>query len=239
MKDTPRLAVIPARGGSTRIPNKNIRPFAGRPLIAWTIDAAVASGLFDRVLVSTDDQDIAAAARDRGLDVPFLRREHADSVAPVSLATATAAEQASAVWGERYAMVVQLLPTCPLRTATHLRAALEAFQAWGGPFQLSCARAVLDDPWWALQPTDQGFTPLFPDALTSRSQDLPELRKPTGAVWVAHFDALVEQRTFYGRGYRWHELPWEAGIDIDTAEQWELAEALAAMRAGGSTVTDP
>ena len=88
-----QIAVIPARGGSKRIPRKNIIGFFGKPLIAWTIDAARESGLFDRVLVSTDDAEIAAIARDWGAEVPFLRDRHADDVAPVARATLRALEQ--------------------------------------------------------------------------------------------------------------------------------------------------
>ena len=89
-----RIAIIPARGGSKRIPLKNIIPFQGRPMISWSISAALDTGLFDRVLVSTEDEEIAAIGRSAGAEVPFLRRGHFDDHTPVSLATLTALEQA-------------------------------------------------------------------------------------------------------------------------------------------------
>src|SRR5690606_40024071 len=119
-----RIAIIPARGGSKRIPHKNITEFCGKPMIAWTIQAAKDSGLFDRVLVSTDDQRIAEVSKTWGAEVPFLRASFADDHTPVSEATASALQQAMNHWQESYASVTQLMANCPLRTADDITQAV-------------------------------------------------------------------------------------------------------------------
>src|ERR1039458_1916651 len=109
------LAVIPARGGSTRIPRKNIREFMGHPLIAYTIEAALESGVFARVIVSTDDEEKAETSRRFGAEVPFMRSAAlSDNHAASSPVTADALERVDP-WGELYFYVAQLLPTSPLR----------------------------------------------------------------------------------------------------------------------------
>src|SRR5580698_5131234 len=111
------VAIIPARGGSKRIPGKNIRPLAGKPIIAYTIAAALESGLFERVVVSTDSEAIAAIARQFKAEVPFLRDQAlADDFTPVSSATADALLRLDPA-GDRFDSVAQLMPNCPLRTA--------------------------------------------------------------------------------------------------------------------------
>ena len=109
------IAVIPARGGSKRIPFKNIIEFMGKPMIAWTIKAATESRIFDRVILSTDSQKIAKVGRNYGLDVPFLRKEKNDDFSPVSEATIAAIKQAEEYYNESYDIVIQLMANAPLR----------------------------------------------------------------------------------------------------------------------------
>lgn len=227
MKKTIRLAVITARGGSKRLPRKNIMPFAGRPMIAWTIDAARDSSCFDRILVSTDDAEIAEVARECGLDVPFLRQQAADDVAPISQAVVHAVEQCREGLGEDYERVTLLMPNCPLRTAQDIRDAHAAFDSRDASFQLSCFRFGWMNPWWAMKLDHDGIAePIFPDALTARSQDLPPLYCPTGAIWIARTEALMAAGTFYGPGRIFHPLPWQSAVDIDDAEDFEFAKAV-------------
>ena len=108
------IAIIPARGGSKRVPGKNIRPLAGKPLIAYTIEAALTCGLFHRVVVSTDSEEIAAVARVHGAETPFLRSAGiSDDVTPISAATADALERLDPA-GVLYSAVAQLMANCPL-----------------------------------------------------------------------------------------------------------------------------
>jgi len=227
------LAVVPARGGSKRIPSKNIRELSGRPLIAYTIDAALESGVFERVVVSTDDPAIAEVARAAGAEAPFLRpAELADDHTPSSLVTLDALTRLDPD-GTAYASVAQLLPTCPLRDAADVRASLDAFRSDDRSFQISVVPFGWLDPWWALQlGNDDEVTPLFDEPLTRRSQDLPELFCPTGAIWWARSPALRRERTFYGPGVRGFPIPWQHGVDVDTLDDLAMARALLAMRRG-------
>lgn len=224
------LGVIPARGGSQRIPGKNIAPVAGKPLLAWTVGAALGSGVLDRVIVSTDDEEIAAVARSLCADVPSLREGLADHVAGADAVTAAVVRGLAAA-GDHYDDVVQLLPTCPLRNADHVRAAVTQFRAGGARAQASCFRFGWDNPWWALELDGSGGARfVFPQATEERSQDLPPLYGLTGAVWVAASDAWLERDGFPLDACSWFELPWQAAIDIDEPEDLELAGALLQLR---------
>ena len=227
------IAIIPARGGSKRIPRKNLIPFHGKPMIAWTIEAALASGACDVVLVSTDDEEIASIARARGAEVPFLRAAHADDAAPVSAATLAALDQMEGDTGSCFATVVQLMPNCPLRGAGAIADAVAQFRAHNAPMQLSCVRFGWLNPWWAARLDAEGRPqPLFPEALTRRSQDLEPLYCPTGAIWIARSDALRAAGTFYGSGHSFFPIDWKAGIDIDDAQDLEMAKAAFALAHG-------
>lgn len=221
------IAVIPARGGSKRIPRKNLAEFGGRPLVAWTIEAAVESDLFSRVLVSTDDTEIAAVAEEYGLDVPFLRDRGADDFTPVSEATIAALDQTRSHLGETYRTVVQLLPSCPLRESRHIIEAVKNYTDRNAAFQISCSDFGWTNPWWAVTLDDnQTPQPLFPEHRQARSQDLPRLYCPTGAIWIATVESLFQAGTFYGPGHIYFPIEWAAGIDIDTLDDLELARAL-------------
>lgn len=225
------IAIIPARGGSKRIPRKNIVDFAGKPMLAWTIDAARACRLFDRIVVSTDDADIADCARAHGAEAPFLRDAAADDAAPVAAATMAALRQAEAHWGQSYDTVAQLMPNCPLRGGADIDAAFERFRASGAPFLLSCFRFGWMNPWWAHRLDDSGRPQaLFKEALTRCSQELDDLYCPSGAIWIAKVAALQESGTFYGPGHIFHPIDWRAAIDIDDTDDFDMALAVRLMR---------
>lgn len=229
-----RIAVIPARGGSKRIPRKNIVDFNGRPLIAWTIDAALAADCFAHVLVSTDDEEIAAVARQCGAEAPFLRDRAADDKALVAQATLAALEQAESHWGTRFDQVVQLMPNCPLRGAAEITALVAHAETENLPFLLSCFRFGWMNPWWAHRLDAEGRpTPLFAGTTARNSQDLDPLYCPTGAVWVAAVAALRAAGTFYGPDHRFHPIDWAAAVDIDEPADFEMALAFKAMRGIG------
>lgn len=229
----PLLAVIPARVGSRRIARKNLREFHGRPLLAWTIAAARSSGLFGRVLVSTESEEIAEIARRFGAEVPFLRPPPlADDHAPSSLATLDAVERLER-GGSRCEAVAQMLPTCPLRMARDVAESYRQFSDSAAPAQISVTRYPGPNPWWAAKLGDNfRLEPLFPEALRSRSQDLAALYCPTGAIWWARAAVLRREKTFYASGVSGWEIPWPRGIDIDTEEDWRLAEKLAVAGEG-------
>ncbi|MEL6735395.1 MAG: acylneuraminate cytidylyltransferase family protein [Pseudomonadota bacterium] len=221
------IAIIPARGGSQRIPRKNLIDLGGRPLIAWTINAALEADCFANVIVSTDDEEIAEAARSVGAEVPFLRPQYADGFSPASDATRLALKQAEA-WSEaRYDVVCQLMATTPFRTASDIHKAMSEFAASGAPAQLSCVGFDWLNPWWAVTLDDgRRPKPLFPDKRFARSQDLEPVYAPSGAIWIAQCEVLRKECTFYAKDHRYCPISWRSGLDIDTPEDLELARQL-------------
>jgi N-acylneuraminate cytidylyltransferase len=230
------LAVIPARAGSKRIPRKNVRPLAGRPLIVYSIAAALDSRLFSQVVVSTDSEEIAAIARRAGAQVPFLRAaDLADDHTPVSMATWDTLRRLDPD-GTRYDAVAQLMPNCPMRTAADVVGSYEAFCAGDADAQISVCRFGWLNPWWAMRLGEGGvLTPMLVERVAERSQDQPDLVCPTGAVWWARATVLAAQQTFHVAGRTGWLLPWERALDIDTDDDWRLAEVLAAQPSAGDT----
>lgn len=224
---TKRIAIIPARGGSKRIPHKNIIDFCGKPMIAWTIQAAIQSGIFDRVLVSTDDQTVADTAIEWGAEAPFLREKFADDYSPVSIATADALKQAMSYWNEEYQSVTQLMANCPLRSENDIREAMIEFEKHKRRFQISCFKYGWMNPWWAVKlNSEQQPDRLFPEAATQRSQDLPELYCPTGAIWIAKTTDFLNTESFYGEDHSFSPLKWQSAVDIDDYDDLKFAETV-------------
>lgn len=225
------ICIIPARGGSKRIPLKNIIDFEGKALINWTIDAALDYGKFDRIVVSTDDPRIAKVSEAAGMEVPFLRDAAADDLSEVSLATIAAVRQAADYWSENYEYVVQLLPTCPLRSGKEIKDALNNFHAGNSDFQISCFEYGWMNPWWAVKlDSQQRPEPVFPKNIKARSQDLPALYCPTGAIWIAKAGPLFKSKSFYGEGHTFFPINWRSAVDIDTQEDLHFAKALYRLR---------
>jgi pseudaminic acid cytidylyltransferase len=221
------LAVIPARAGSKRLPCKNVRMLCGLPALAYTIAAARDSRLFSLVMVSTDSEAIADVALRYGAEVPFLRAAAlSDDETPVSSVTVDALIRVDET-GRRFASVAQLMPNCPLRDAADVRESYEQFIDTESSSQLSVARFGWQTPWWAMrQGDDFTLAPLFPREAVMRGQDLPPLVCPTGAIWWARAETLRAAGTFHVPGRTGWEIDPVHAIDIDTEDDWRLAEAL-------------
>ena len=225
-----RLAVIPARGGSKRIPQKNIRDFAGRPIIGWSIATALDSGLFDTVMVSTDDAEIAAVAEAAGASVPFLRSaatsdDHATLVQVMSEVIAAYAEQ-----GRAFDAVCCILPTAPLLTAARLAEGAEMFAS--GRFDSVFALVAFPAPVQrALRRDADGMASMLqPEHYASRSQDLEPAYHDAGQFyWASAETWLSGVPVFSGRAGTLVLDPMEAQ-DIDTEADWQLAELKFAWR---------
>jgi len=221
------LALIPARGGSKGLPGKNIRPLGGRPLIAWTIEAAHASRHIDRTVLSSDDEAIIAAARAHGCEAPFRRP------------TALAADDTAAIDVVLHALdelpghevVVLLQPTSPLRTAADIDAACERFEQTGAP---SCVTVtpVVQSPYWMYRLDDNGRLRALLDPWpgATRRQDLPEVVVLNGAVYVADAAWLRRERRFVGDDTVAVTIPAGRSVDIDTAADFDAAERALAAR---------
>jgi len=227
-----RIAIIPARGGSKRIPKKNIILFNGRPMINWTIEAALQSDIFSRVLVSTDDEEIRQIAIRAGAEVPFLRQVAADDQATTSEATLAALSQAERYWGDTYSSVTQLMTNCPLRGSAEIRDAVLHFDQSEVSSQISCFKFGWMNPWWAAQLSPSGKPSyVFPERLQRRSQDLPALYCPTGAVWIASTDALKQHKTFYTPEHIFYPMSYISSVDIDDEDDLVIAQVFAMLRA--------
>jgi CMP-N-acetylneuraminic acid synthetase len=229
------IAIIPARGGSKRIPSKNIVDFNGKPLIAWTIEAALATGLYAKVLVSTDSKEIAEISTHFGAKVPFLRASNYDDIAPISEATCDALVQAETYWNTKFDTVTQLMANCPLRTAEDIMGFTSEFKNKDTNFLLSCFKFGWMNPWWAFKFKEDGrHSFLFADTLKKRSQDLDDLFCPTGSIWIGKADALKISRSFYGEGQKFAEISWYSAVDIDDESDLQFARMISASRVGHS-----
>jgi pseudaminic acid cytidylyltransferase len=230
------IAVIPARGGSKRIPRKNIKLLHGKPLIAYTIEAALQSGVFEHVVVSTDDAEIAEVSKQFGAEVPFVREASlADDHTPASLVTLNALERLDPE-GKKYRYVSQLMPNCPLRDAVDIKKSFEQFRKNDADTQLSINRFGWLNPWWAFKMESfdiqnlNALEPLFPEAFKTRSQDLATLYALTGALWWSKIDVLRKEKTFHTSTRTGFELSWQHALDIDDEDDWQMAEILMAMK---------
>ena len=221
-----KICLIPARGGSKRIPRKNIRSFRGKPMIAWSIAAANTSNCFDQVLVSTDDEEIAEVAREHGAEVPFLRPAHlSDDQASTQAVIAHALE-----WVQKQGVVCEALcclyATAPFVQADDLRQSQQqlmesrpgtlVFAATSFPFPIQ--RAIHLDA--------QGYASMFqPECFSSRSQDLTEAYHDAGQFYWATPETWLTVTNLF-EGMRPLLLPRWRVQDIDTEEDWQRAELL-------------
>jgi N-acylneuraminate cytidylyltransferase len=221
------IAVIPARGGSKRIPKKNIINFMGKPMINWTIQSAEKSMLFDRIIVSTDCSEIADVVKQCGVEVPFLRNDKSDDNSTVTEATLVAISQAEEYYNEKYDVVVQLMANAPLRDERDIKFHFNKFIESKSAFQISCFKFGWMNPWWAFKINNSGEIDwMLKDGVGKRSQDLEELYCPTGVIWIAKVDELKLAKTFYGPNFSFCEINWKHAVDIDNSEDLEFAQAL-------------
>lgn len=221
-----RAAIIPARGGSKRIPRKNIRPFAGMPMIAWSLRAARDSGCFDRILVSTDDPEIAQVALAHGGEVPFVRPpelsdDHCGTIPVIAHAAQWLAEQ-----GTQPSEICCIYATAPFVEAGDLRRGLDVLRSSGADYAFSVTsfpfpiqRAVRITP-------EQRLTMFQPEHAQTRSQDLEEAWHDAGQFYWGRAEAWVTGTSIFAEGSAPVVLPRHRVQDIDTQEDWDRAELM-------------
>lgn len=220
------VAIIPARGGSKRIPRKNVKDFCNKPMIAWSIEAAKASGCFDQILVSTDDPEIADTARARGATVPFMRpAELSDDYAGTVPVIRHAVE-----WLDQHGDPVEyaccIYATAPFIFAEDLRAGLALIR------QANCSYAFSVTSYAfpiqrAVRITGQGRVAMFqPEHFNTRSQDLEEAWHDAGQFYWGTAQAWKEEQPLFGERSAPVKLPRHRVQDIDTPEDWVRAEWL-------------
>lgn len=222
-----RLAIIPARGGSKRIPRKNIRDFCGRPMIAWPITAAQESGCFDRIIVSTDDDEVADVAQKEGAEVPFRRPSAlADDHTPTIPVIAHGIDASEAHYGTTAKDVCCLYATAPFVRAADLRAALDHLKhgAYSYVFPVTSYPFPIQR---ALRRDASGCVEMFnPDNFSKRSQDLEEAWHDAGQFYWGAAESWRAGDPIFGNSAYGLPLPRYRVQDIDTLEDWTRAELL-------------
>lgn len=221
------LAIIPARGGSKRIKQKNIVDFCGKPMIAYSLDCARDSQLFEKIHVSTDDEGIAQVAAELGYPVDFMRApELADDMTPL-MPVITWVLQRYLERGAKVESVCLLMPCAPLLQPADLRAGYKAFQEHGSDLPLASAVPYAFPVQRALYSGDDGLLhPLFPEQWPKRSQDLTAAYHDAGAFYFFSTDHVLRGEQTIGENILPYFLPSHRAVDIDTAEDLELAEII-------------
>ena len=220
------VAVIPARGGSQRVPRKNVLPFFGHPMLAYTIAAARTCGLFSRILVSTDNAEIAEVAKAYGAEVLARPPELASGRANVSDVTVNVVETLMAK-GALIDSVSVLLPNCPLRRAHDIIDHYKEFVERDRESQISVVYYRGVYPQWAMHTDQAGRSAfIFGKSVLVPSEDFGRITCPTGAVWWAKPNALSRDRSFYGQNYGLMHIDENRGFDIDTPEDLDLADII-------------
>lgn len=215
------LGVILARGGSKGVPRKNVLDLAGKPLIAWTIEAALDAEYIDDLILSSDDDEIMSVAREHGCQVPFRRPEALARDDSTSIdALLHALDETPG-----YDYVVLLQPTSPLRTAADINAAVRACTVHDAPACVTVTPAEEPPQWMFTLDANQHLSPLFDD-VPLRRQDAPDVYVLNGAVYVARVEWLRETRTFLHEDVVAVPMPRERSVDIDAPVDITIAEAL-------------
>lgn len=218
------IAIIPARGGSKRIPNKNRKLFHGRPIIAYSIEAALKSGLFERVIVSTDNEGIAAIAKEYGADVPFLRSDkNSDDFATTSDVLIEVLSDFEKN-GQVFRKACCIYPTSPLIDFKDLIQANTVFEKEDFDVLMSsvCYSFPIQRAFRVKK--NKEINLLHPELIHTRSQDLETTFHDAGSFYFFKTPEFLQNKTLWGGKIGSFELPETKVQDIDTMEDWKLAE---------------
>jgi len=224
------LAIIPARGGSKRLPRKNLAEFRGRPIIAWTIDAALGCGRFERVLVSTEDAEIATAARAAGAEIserPGRLATDKASLIDVGLDVLDREEDE----GRYYDVLSFLYATAPMRTDDDIKAVFDLLEPGVCDFAMAVTRYTHPPHQALIANSDGSLSPLWPELVECSAAEIGTLCVDNGSTYAVTVPAFRKYRTFYGPGLRSWQMPFTRSIDIDETGDLELARLFAAETA--------
>lgn len=218
------LCVIPARGGSKRIPGKNIKEFSGKPMIVWSIEAAIQTGIFNNIVVSTDDEEIARIAKDNGAMVPFVRpNELSDDFANTADVMMHACN-----WSKEQSIdsdyVCCIYATAPFVSADDIIAAFNILKDKNWKYVFSAAVNPLPVYRSFTQSTEGGVEMIFPEHYKTRSQDLPKVQYDAAQFYFGTFEAWVNKEIMFENHSYPFIIDYDRVQDIDTIEDWKLAE---------------
>jgi CMP-N,N'-diacetyllegionaminic acid synthase len=221
------LAIIPARGGSKGLPGKNVRPLGGKPLIAYTIEAALASSSISRVVVSTDCEKIAEVSRRCGADVPFLRPLELaqDNSLAIDAYIYTIEKLKIESQASDFANFVVLQPTSPLRTSADIESSITVFKDRNADAVIACREAPHPVQWYKYIDSNSVLRHYSANSERLKNrQEEPVTYLPNGSVYVLNYAALVSTRTYYTDKTFAYVMPAARSVDIDTIEDFEFAE---------------
>ena len=223
MREQNRLiALIPARGGSKRLPKKNIIPFRGRPIMAWTISAALETELFDRVVVSTDDESIARVAIDAGADVDYRDPNLAtDTASVVDVCLDFLQNESDA--GRIYDILCCLYATAPLRLSSDIKQTVNLVKSRKTNFAMAVTQFDLPAFQALKVGSDDKLIPMWPDLISKRSSDIGQLAVDNGSTYVVSVPEFQRVKSFYGPSLCGHLMQRKYSIDIDEASDLEHA----------------
>jgi len=228
------LCVIPARRGSKRLPHKNLQLLDGKPMLSYTIAAALGSGVFDRVYVSTEDQEIARAAEATGATPHSRPIELAGDLVSVT-EVCLEVEQSLRSRGDAYNAIVCLQPSSPLRNSDDVRVSWELFVASGADYLVSITPIDPHYFHWAVHETPQGWEMYFGDKFMLERPLLPPVFRPNGAIKIALTRALRATRNFFGKSLKVYEMPEDRSVHVAERFDFEVAEHLLRTRSKTST----
>ncbi len=222
-RDKTFLAIIPARGGSKRLPRKNILNLAGKPLIAWTIEAAMQSKYLDTVIVTSDDEEILTISTKLGTDT--VKRP--DSLATDTAGTFDVIEHVVKNL-KKYDYIVLLQPTSPLRNTTHIDQAVELLEYKKADAIISVALMEHSPQWSNTLPEDGNMSIFINETVKNkRSQDLEPYYRLNGAIYICKTTAFLDEKTlFLNKNIFAYKMDSKSSVDIDTAEDFEFANFL-------------
>lgn len=220
-KDKTFLAIIPARGGSKRLPRKNILDLAGKPLIAWTIEAALKSKYINKVVVSSDNSEILAIAQKCGAEIIKRPDELARDTATTFETVKHAVENL-----EEYDYIMLLQPTSPIRNADHIDEAIELLLAKEADAVVSVCEMDHSPLWSNTLPDDRSMNRfLRDDVLNKRSQDLEKYYRLNGAIYICKTDKLLAEKSFFlNENIYAYVMDKKSSIDIDEGIDFKIAE---------------
>ena len=230
------LALIPARAGSKRVPQKNIKILFGKPLIAWTINAALNANIEMDVIVSTDSREIADISEMYGAEVPFLRPSHlAKDDSPAFKAIQYTLEKLATL-GRIYDHLLFLQPTSPLRRAEDIEKAIQFFKFKNAQSLISVSQSDIPASWFMRLDKSYSLQPFINQSnqsvIACRSQDLDGFYHLNGAIYFTQVDLFLKHQTFYSSKMTCYAFPMSQrhGIDIDSEEDFTLAEMYLSMK---------
>ena len=220
------IAVIPARGGSKRFPKKNIVDFFGKPLIAYTIQAALETGLFEKVTVSTDDKEIATISEAFGALVTMRPPELATDQARVHDVCLNLLDQEQGL-GLVYDILCCLYATAPLRTANDIRETVRIVQSGASSFALAVTNFHFPPHQALIEDNAKNLVPMWPDLADKQSQSIPVMLCDNGSTYVVSVTEFRRQKTFLGTNMKGYMMPRVRSVDIDVADDLEIARLYA------------